>query len=181
MVFTQLNSNEKDAFFSLLDEYFQSRPEIFNAESAAPAAPAPKPARTFPSAGHQHNSSIDKLQSSKSFGHVDTSSKTNAFLTLRKTDNSKNTTSPPPIRAALGQPKSSFTPPPSRSAPPLKPKEPEGQWAEALYDYVSEEVGDLQIREGERVLVTEQTSSEWWTGEFEGKKGLFPATYVKLL
>ncbi|KIO03083.1 hypothetical protein M404DRAFT_9606 [Pisolithus tinctorius Marx 270] len=29
MVFTRLSTQEKEAFFGLLDEYFQSRPELF--------------------------------------------------------------------------------------------------------------------------------------------------------
>ena len=77
----------------------------------------------------------------------------------------------------------------------------EGEWAEALYDYTSEEASDLQLRARQRVLVTEKTSDDWcvhipvqivysaliytlfrrWTGEINGKTGLFPASYVKLL
>lgn len=65
----------------------------------------------------------------------------------------------------------------------------------------SQESGDLELKEGQRVLVIERTSNDWcvssfrsdrhlhiveclpfrWTGEFDGKKGLFPASYVKLL
>lgn len=65
------------------------------------------------------------------------------------------------------------------------------------------ESGDLDLREGERVLVTEETSEEWyacvqllywfdheanhhvarsrWTGEIGGRSGIFPKSYVKLL
>ncbi|KAL0949200.1 hypothetical protein HGRIS_009278 [Hohenbuehelia grisea] len=40
MVFANLQSYEKDAFFSLLDEYFASRPEIFAQAGAAPGSNA---------------------------------------------------------------------------------------------------------------------------------------------
>jgi len=56
-----------------------------------------------------------------------------------------------------------------------------GWWAEALYDYTSQEASDLHLRVGERVLVTEKTSSDWWAGQVDGRSGLFPALYVKLL
>jgi len=41
MVFSSLQAHEKEAFFSLLDEYFQSRPEIFaNLSNGSQASPA---------------------------------------------------------------------------------------------------------------------------------------------
>lgn len=65
---------------------------------------------------------------------------------------------------------------------------------------ILKEASDLHLRAGERVLVTEQSSSDWcacpklsisdpkysssyprWTGEVDGRSGLFPASYVKLL
>lgn len=64
-----------------------------------------------------------------------------------------------------------------------EPEEPQGEWAEVLYDYSSEDPGDLEVQSGSRVLVTAKSSDDWWTGQVEGqgKEGLFPASYVKLL
>jgi hypothetical protein len=64
-----------------------------------------------------------------------------------------------------------------------EPEEPQGEWAEVLYDYSSEDPGDLEIQSGSRVFVTAKSSDDWWTGQIEGqgKEGLFPASYVKLL
>ncbi|KAF7982305.1 hypothetical protein HWV62_28984 [Athelia sp. TMB] len=82
-----------------------------------------------------------------------------------------------------------FAPPPVRRGPAAPPPQPEpeeepeaqGEWAEALYEYASGESGDLPLAVGQRLLVTERTSDDWWTGEVDGRSGLFPATYVKLL
>ena len=65
-----------------------------------------------------------------------------------------------------------------------------------------QEAGDLVLRANARVLVTDRTSDDWcvdvlissfralnprcysafrWTGELDGKSGLFPASYVTVL
>ncbi|KIJ56919.1 hypothetical protein M422DRAFT_40488 [Sphaerobolus stellatus SS14] len=69
------------------------------------------------------------------------------------------------------------TPEPEETEEP----EAEGEWAEALYDYTSADPNDLPIKVAQRVWITEKTSDDWWTGEVDGKSGLFPAAYVKLL
>jgi len=152
-----------------------------------------------------------KPASQKKFGDVDVSSAGAMFRSLRGSTAAKNAPPPtvhtPPAFSSVGGKKASsaFAPPPVRrvgpssssssSSPPAASAAPEpeeedaqpesvegaGEWAEALYDYTSEEAGDLHLRAGERVLVTEQTSSDWWTGEVDGRSGLFPATYAKLL
>ncbi|KAJ3303862.1 cytoskeletal protein binding protein [Kappamyces sp. JEL0829] len=58
--------------------------------------------------------------------------------------------------------------------------------ARALYDYDAQEEGELSIREGGILLITDDTDQDWWeayqrpleTFE-EGKKGLVPLTYVE--
>jgi len=96
----------------------------------------------------------------------------------------KNAFTAPPVRRA---PSSTGPPaPPPRRQPTPPPDEPEeeeeqGEWAEALYDFTSAESTDLELEAKQRVLVVEKTSDDWWTGEINGRKGLFPASYVKLL
>lgn len=66
---------------------------------------------------------------------------------------------------------------------------------------MAQEAGDLVLRANARVLITERTSDDWyvgvlissfrtlnsccsafrWTGELDGKSGLFPASYVTVL
>ncbi|KAF8075849.1 SH3-domain-containing protein [Lyophyllum atratum] len=267
MVFANLQSHEKDAFFSLLDEYFTSRPDVFGnvggsadqgAGSSASGAAASAVHRAFASnpeatsrlvsAGLKHgvpksspysaaasdpevnnaagrvaaaslafsgrNSSTTSppparsappiaekpaasgLVSSRKFGDIDTTSKGKMLGSLYTPGKVAPSTAAPVVPAAFAAKKNAFAPPPTRRAssstsPPLRqqpPPEPEeeeqgeqGEWAEALYDYDSGEPGDLAIRADERVLVTERTSDDWWTGEYNGRKGLFPASYVKIL
>jgi len=289
MVFSNLQPHEKDAFFSLLDEYFSARPEIFAnaAQSDGPASAStaqgaavsavgramasnPEATAKFMSAGlrqvansrtavsggpgssanasagagasdnevpnmagrvaaaslafsnsrnnHPTSSSAgpppvaekpsNNLVSVKKFGEsVDMSSTKNFFGSLRNKPASppqvavppafapkQNNFGPPPRRGVSSSgtaPDPAATPPPP--APRYQPRheepEPEeeeeegeaGEWAEALYEYNSGEAGDLKVEEGDRILVVERTSDDWWTGEVNGKKGLFPASYVKLL
>ena len=64
-------------------------------------------------------------------------------------------------------------------APPAR--KPKGVYAIVMYDFPGEDEDELPLREGQRVRVTRQHESGWWTGEINGKVGMFPATYVKLV
>jgi len=157
--------------------------------AAAQAFSSPKPAA--------NPSNPNRLVPQKKFGDVDVSSAGAMFRSLRGSTAAKN--APPPTMytppAFSGKKASSeFAPPPMRRVPVTTPApepeeeaqpEPEeesgGAWAEALYDFTSEEATDLHLRAGERVWVTERTSSDWWTGQVDDRTGLFPATYVKFL
>jgi len=156
-------------------------------DSPPPPGPPPRPGST-----------ANKFVTTKSFGDVDTSSGKNMFTSLRNSTANKSTVQPPPqIQSTFQQKKNAFTPPPMRrvssggsspSAPPPPParprvqeEEPEGEWAEVLYDYSSEDPEDLDIRANQRVLIVEKPSEDWWTGELNGKRGLVPAAYVKLV
>ncbi|EGO01452.1 hypothetical protein SERLA73DRAFT_176720 [Serpula lacrymans var. lacrymans S7.3] len=281
MVFANLSSHEKDAFFGLLDEYFQARPEIFagasseggggglsqgaaasavhralasnpeatsrlvsaglthagggarpnsymaaasnpevsssigrvaaaslafssnNAKSPPPPAPPRRESgNDASSADGEHN----KLVSARKFGNVDTSSTKNMFGSMiRKTPAApaaappvpsafsarKGGFAPPPVRrgasdSSEARSPSPAVPPPSRYQAPVAQQEEEeeevqGEWAEVLYDYSSEDPADIQIKANQRILVTEKSSEDWWTGTADGKQGLFPASYVRLL
>ncbi|OSX60494.1 hypothetical protein POSPLADRAFT_1147923 [Postia placenta MAD-698-R-SB12] len=272
MVFANLSAHEKDAFFSLLDEYFSARPDLLasgvtpeaghaaaasalqsafsktspkdvasavNAASgfrraipppAAPVSTGPlreiepsfgrvaaaaaafsspitaqgprPPARSKPTGLQEEKVSIPRAHK---FGDVDISSGKAMFSSLRNSTANKTATPPPvapPTPPAFASRKNNLgAPPPVRrvnsatsiasraetapSPPPPPPprphQEPEGDWAEVVYDYSSEDPGDLEIKEGERVLIVERTSDDWWTGELDGRRGLVPAAYVKLI
>ncbi|KAJ7644370.1 SH3-domain-containing protein [Roridomyces roridus] len=138
-------------------------------------------------------STTSSLKSVRKFGSdVDTTSAKGMFSSLRSSTAKKGQVQPPPmVPSAFAARKNAFAPPPSRTAASPAQEEPEpepepeeeaqGEWAEALYDYDSADPGDLQIRANQNVWVTERTSDDWWTGEFQGKTGLFPASYVKIL
>lgn len=50
----------------------------------------------------------------------------------------------------------------------------------ALYDYRSDEIGDLQFDEGDKILII-SCEGDWWKGNCKGKSGTFPANYVELV
>ncbi|TRM68557.1 hypothetical protein BD626DRAFT_482100 [Schizophyllum amplum] len=251
MVFSNLGSHEKDAFFTLLDEYFASRPDVFGGQQGASATQtatrAMQAAPGVMSAGigkatafgksfaqsHQsqpahadrsthadepeestmssvsnrikafsssHTPSHDSgsggagsrasMTQVKKFGDVDMSSGTKMLGSLRHSSAAKNAPFTPPRTAPAFAPKqNTFSPPPVRhaaSTPPAaepdpEPEEAQGEWVEMMYDYTSGEPGDLQCSEGQRILLVERTSDDWWTGELNGKRGLFPASYCKML
>jgi abl interactor 2 len=40
---------------------------------------------------------------------------------------------------------------------------------------------DINVRAGEKLIIVERTSDDWWTGETNGRRGLLPASYVRIL
>lgn len=275
MVFANLSPHEKEAFFSLLDEYFTSRPDLLPAAgnglgsdagrvaatsalqhafsktspqeaasainglrrampspasqqqasnpdigsvsgrvaaaaaafstSGMPGAPRPPPRRTGTSnSDEQGESQTSRLIPQKKFADVDISSGKAMFSSLRNSTATKAASPPqvaPPTPAAFAPKRNQFAPPPVRRMdstaskvnktpspppppppPPARPQQEEmGDWAEALYDYSSDDPGDLNIQTGERLLIVDRDSDDWWTAEMEGRRGLVPAAYVKLL
>ncbi|KEP53857.1 SH3 domain Src-like 3 domain protein [Rhizoctonia solani 123E] len=65
--------------------------------------------------------------------------------------------------------------------PTPEPEPAHGEPAEALYDYNSGAAEDINVRQGERFMIVERTSDDWWTGEVNGRRGLLPASYVRIL
>ncbi|KAH9950163.1 SH3-domain-containing protein [Amylocystis lapponica] len=172
-------------------------------QNQASASPSPRPPpRRSPSTASTDNGpppEHNKLLPQKKFGDVDISSGKAMFSSLRNSTTNKTTAPPqaaPPTPPAFSR-RGGFAPPPVRRAsaavverqpsPPVIPRrqevqeeEPEGEWAEALYDYSSEDPGDLPLQASQRVLVVEKNSEDWWTGEIDGRRGLIPAAYVKV-
>ncbi|KIY45131.1 SH3-domain-containing protein [Fistulina hepatica ATCC 64428] len=177
MVFSNLSPHEKDAFFSLLDEYFTSRPSILAGGDAKLAVSALGKAFSSVPSG------------SGKFGDVDASSAKNMFTSLRHSTAQKNAPAEPlRVAPAFAPKKNTFAPPPARRVPEREPQpevepEPEtqGEWVEAIYDYTSTESSDISIQEGQHILLIERSSADWWTGEVDGRRGLFPASYVKVI
>lgn len=60
-------------------------------------------------------------------------------------------------------------PPVSRSKKTIK----------ALYDYVGTDANELDFFAGDVITVLEEDDSGWWTGELDGRKGLFPYNYCQ--
>lgn len=50
----------------------------------------------------------------------------------------------------------------------------------AISDYRSEEPSDLSFSRGDKIKIISQHSSGWWIGEFDGRTGTFPETFVEV-
>ncbi|KAL2003301.1 hypothetical protein VTN02DRAFT_4314 [Thermoascus thermophilus] len=55
-----------------------------------------------------------------------------------------------------------------------------GPTATALYDYEAAEDNEISFPEGAKIINIEFPDEDWWSGEHDGKTGLFPANYVRL-
>ncbi|MCJ1378364.1 hypothetical protein MMC17_001462 [Xylographa soralifera] len=55
-----------------------------------------------------------------------------------------------------------------------------GPTATALYDYEAAEDNELSFPENAKITSLEFPDEDWWSGEYRGKSGLFPANYVQL-
>ena len=54
---------------------------------------------------------------------------------------------------------------------------------QALYNFKSEQRSDLEFRRGQMIQVMTRTDTQfdWWEGQLEGRVGIFPANYVKIV
>ncbi|THH11269.1 hypothetical protein EW145_g758 [Phellinidium pouzarii] len=89
----------------------------------------------------------------------------------------QNNFAPPPVRRPTSSSQQSPSPEPEQE----QEQEDQGDWVEALYDYNSGEAGDLMLSAHQRIKVVSKDSDDWWSGEVDGRTGLFPASYVKSL
>ncbi|KAG7194319.1 uncharacterized protein KQ657_004531 [Scheffersomyces spartinae] len=55
------------------------------------------------------------------------------------------------------------------------------QYVEAIYDYTEDGDDEISISKGDRIiLITEDLDNSGWTeGELDGRRGMFPTTYIK--
>ena len=55
--------------------------------------------------------------------------------------------------------------------------------AQALFNFKGELRCDLEFRKGQviQVITRTDTQEDWWEGRLEGRVGIFPANYVKLM
>ncbi|XP_076468569.1 uncharacterized protein LOC143299243 isoform X2 [Babylonia areolata] len=55
-----------------------------------------------------------------------------------------------------------------------------GQWGTALFSFDKMQEGDLEFREGERILVVGKMGEEWLRGRLGDREGVFPSSFVKM-
>ncbi|KAG7806415.1 hypothetical protein KL921_004812 [Ogataea angusta] len=64
--------------------------------------------------------------------------------------------------------------------PEPEPQTSKGLTAVAEYDYDATEDNEISFKEQDVITEIEQVDEDWWLGSCNGKRGLFPANYVKL-
>lgn len=68
------------------------------------------------------------------------------------------------------------------SPPPPGPPTYESKtlgYCRAIYDYKSQEPGDLEFSKGAKIKVVEHLSQDWWRGDLNGQTGVFPSNYCE--
>ena len=81
----------------------------------------------------------------------------------------------PPIQHQQSLTKIVPPPPPNGFVPPVAVPT-----ATALFDFDAVEADDLPFKAGQTIkLVKCEATDDWWTGELDGRQGIFPKTYVK--
>lgn len=99
---------------------------------------------------------------------------------------------PKPQQKTLQQIAGSYSPVAEKKQPPPRPP-PVGttsttsarpkQYVEALYNYTAQMSCDLSFQKEDKIELLACTKCEfdWWEGQINGQKGIFPANYVKIL
>ncbi|KAK7109856.1 hypothetical protein V1264_013825 [Littorina saxatilis] len=49
----------------------------------------------------------------------------------------------------------------------------------ALYDYDANQGDELSLKKGDTIVVYDKLGDGWWSGEINGRNGIFPSTYVQ--
>jgi len=84
---------------------------------------------------------------------------------------------PAPVQAAA-QP--AAAPKPAAAAAAAEPESEEGEKHKAMFDYESQNDGELSMKEGDIVMITEKDPSGWWYAiKSDGKEGFVPSSYVE--
>lgn len=155
-----------------------SKPSMNSLNASKPrigGSPGLIPTPTFDQFGRR-TSSYSDASSNNTNGHDDYFGNSNGNgrprIPSTSTTSSYGYPSPQSIAAKKKPP-----PPP----PPKKVGSFHGEYVTAMYDFESQNEGDLSFREGDRIRVTKKTNSsqDWWEGELRGYRGNFPANYVK--
>ncbi|XP_028461082.1 CD2-associated protein [Perca flavescens] len=76
----------------------------------------------------------------------------------------------------IGIPTGGFLP-----QPPAAAKKPKKRQCKALFDYQPQNEDELELKAGDVIDITEEVEEGWWSGDMNGKSGLFPSNFVKEL
>lgn len=60
-------------------------------------------------------------------------------------------------------------------------EKPDSEWCRANHDFQGEREDDLSFVVGNEIRITERLDLDWLKGEFSGKSGIFPASFVEMI
>lgn len=60
-------------------------------------------------------------------------------------------------------------------------EKPDSEWSRAIHDFQGEHEDDLSFVVGNEIRITERLDKDWLKGEFSGKSGIFPASFVEMI
>jgi len=55
------------------------------------------------------------------------------------------------------------------------------QYCEALYEFQPQNPDEIRLVVGAKIRIISRADANWWEGECNGRRGMFPATYVREL
>ncbi|KAK0190044.1 SH3-domain-containing protein [Armillaria mellea] len=80
------------------------------------------------------------------------------------------------LQRKLSSLQASSTPHPHLLHPPPAPVQAKALWA---YNLDASDPDDLSFAAGDIITIVEETNADWWLGEHNGCRALFPANYVE--
>ncbi|KAF6735350.1 CD2-associated protein [Oryzias melastigma] len=63
--------------------------------------------------------------------------------------------------------------------PPTPVKKPKKRLCKVQFDYHPQNEDELDLKTGDIIEITEEVEEGWWSGNLNGKSGLFPSNFVK--
>ncbi|XP_063681676.1 growth factor receptor-bound protein 2-like isoform X3 [Bolinopsis microptera] len=89
----------------------------------------------------------------------------------------KSTVPPGPVV----QPSISMNPSPKAPVKSTPPPAQQEQFCEALYEFQPQNPDEIRLVVGAKIRIINRADANWWEGECNGRRGMFPATYVREL
>ncbi|CAB4474879.1 hypothetical protein RhiirA5_351135 [Rhizophagus irregularis] len=70
-------------------------------------------------------------------------------------------------------------PPPAPQKPPSPPPPPTNPTFKAVYDFLTEDTGELPFKSGDTLEILQKDDNGWWLAKKDGKQGWVPSNYLE--